>query len=1370
MASNAEKAYAIISTLKQYGVVLTEAKQNALYKSIEFKLSTGASSTSVADYVLSRLVVKTAFNAAYHNLQDAAAIKAKLAGDISTASTTGVDPSVPASPVYSVTADKSAVDEGGVVTFTLSAANVPAGTVLPYVLTGVSSADVAGGSLTGSVVIGSNGKAIIPVLLAADLATEGKETLGISFAGQSASVSVNDTSVAPTPTTMTASASSMTEGATGITYSVTGEAGKTVFWSIDSTHAADVDKNAGSVTLDASGKGSFTIAAVKDGLSEGNEIAVVSLTDTSAKVVATTSTLIVDDKADSQVITLSDGGIKTTTEGQTGITYTVSGGTAGAQYIWAVDQADQVTLAGGQITLDANGSATFTVSAKQDNKSEAPTAVKVSISNINTGAVVATSGFVIFDDPNVAQTYNLTTSVDNIAAAAGNDTFNAVLGGAGATLTPLDNLDGGAGNDVLNIADVAGSTILPAGLAVKGIETLNLAAAGPATINTSAGFTGLTQVNVTTSTGATNMTVGASQAVNVVDTAGTVTLAGGTDQTVTTAGGVALSGATGKITVTDTAQAAVNSTVDNGTSVNYTTTTTGNGSVTIGTVAAKAPTDTVTVVENLKGTGALVGGNITVTGGTVDTITVNASQATAGSTTMVGTIAVNGTTKTTAVTVNQTPAVAPVAAVAAAAGVTESNTVVFGALTAGQTLSLGGLTFTAGAAGTTAAQTAAAFANLANGAITGASVLGVYSGTFTGWASSAITGTSNVTFTSSTANSNVADLAKGGTGAAATTLTKVADGSAAVAAVAGVAGITNGAVNVTDANYAAGTNTITSVTENAYASGAIRSDALARLSLANSAGQTVSVFNNTATTLALTVNKLGAASALNLDAANAAGKYTTLNVTTTTADSTLNVTGAALTTLTVAGTNALNLTGSTLTKLVTATVSGGAGVTLAAPGTLTSFDASAATGNNTVTAFDLSKATFTGGSGVDTLTVATFGTKAVALGAGNDSLVLPAGAAVTAANAAIDGGAGTDVLSMVAADAVAASGSALFASKVTGFEVLALTGATGLQTVDLAALGGFNSVSSSASGGTLTLNNLPSGGTLTITGDTAGTGYVANVTNAATSTTDVLNLVLSKAGALTAGTVTAANVETVNIAANDTTANVAANTNTDTLTLVGTSATSVVVTGNAKLNLTTAGNTKVTLIDASGMTGGLVVTAAGTVAETIKGGAASDDLTAAPGITADVLIGNAGNDKLTANAGLNTLTGGAGNDTFVIGTPSANVNTYSTITDATKGDLIQFKAQGTEVFNGAKIVLGNTAVFQDYANAVVTAGGDASANAKIGWFQFNGDTYVVQSLHDATASLAASGFTNSTDIVVKLTGLVDLSTASFNSAGILSLN
>ena len=122
----------------------------------------------------------------------------------------------------------------------------------------------------------------------------------------------------------------------------------------------------------------------------------------------------------------------------------------------------------------------------------------------------------------------------------------------------------------------------------------------------------------------------------------------------------------------------------------------------------------------------------------------------------------------------------------ASGATTESNSVTFTGLTNGQTVTIGGLTFTANTT-VSAANVAAAFASLANSVTTGPGTAnGAYSGTLTGWTTSAITSGSTLTFTSASANSDVTDLPNTGTLAARPTVVKT-DGAAAAATESNVA-------------------------------------------------------------------------------------------------------------------------------------------------------------------------------------------------------------------------------------------------------------------------------------------------------------------------------------------------------------------------------------------------------------------------------------------------------------------------------------------------------------------------------------------------------------------------------------------------------
>jgi len=89
------------------------------------------------------------------------------------------------------------VNEGSTVTFTVVTTHVAANTVLSYTLSGagITTADIGGAALTGTTTVGADGTASFTLNLTADHLTEGAETLTATVQGQSAAVTVNDTSV-----------------------------------------------------------------------------------------------------------------------------------------------------------------------------------------------------------------------------------------------------------------------------------------------------------------------------------------------------------------------------------------------------------------------------------------------------------------------------------------------------------------------------------------------------------------------------------------------------------------------------------------------------------------------------------------------------------------------------------------------------------------------------------------------------------------------------------------------------------------------------------------------------------------------------------------------------------------------------------------------------------------------------------------------------------------------------------------------------------------------------------------------------------------------------------------------------------------------
>lgn len=120
-------------------------------------------------------------------------------GEVTLSRTLVVNPGVGPRYVLSVSPQEY-VNEGSAVTFTLRTQNVANGTIVPYTLSGVSSADISGAPLTGSFTV-NGGIGTVTYNISADLTSELRETFTLTLNGNLAlpvSVKINDTSITPT--------------------------------------------------------------------------------------------------------------------------------------------------------------------------------------------------------------------------------------------------------------------------------------------------------------------------------------------------------------------------------------------------------------------------------------------------------------------------------------------------------------------------------------------------------------------------------------------------------------------------------------------------------------------------------------------------------------------------------------------------------------------------------------------------------------------------------------------------------------------------------------------------------------------------------------------------------------------------------------------------------------------------------------------------------------------------------------------------------------------------------------------------------------------------------------------------------------------
>lgn len=594
-----------------------------------------------------------------------------------------------------------------------------------------------------------------------------------------------------------------------------------------------------------------------------------------------------------------------------------------------------------------------------------------------------------------------------------------------------------------------------------------------------------------------------------------------------------------------------------------------------------------------------------------------------------------------------------------------------------------------------------------------------------------------------------------------------------------------GVVNIDNTGGAAGTTTSTGTTLKsvtldgvAGATAAIKGAAVETVTVKNQkTALATTVTNGTSTALTVNVDAAGydatgAAVAGVTVAAGAAATTINLNAV---SKSNVAVSGAAATTLNITGAGALTLSApiTTATKIDGSAATGD--LTLGALNAAT-VNVSTGSGKDSLTLAATAKATVATGAGDDAVTLnsALFEGSTINLGAGNDKLLVGATGSVKASTATavttIDAGDGIDTL---AASLINAANAAQFKN----FENIDVSSATATA-LDVELMTGSTITGLTLTGGTggATVNNVAAGVGLTVSGVNDGTvgSTTIGVKGAATNTADTFAITFAGTAASTATAlapsavdadkVVVANVETINVSSAGT------GFVTNTLGLTADKLQTLTITGDKKLVLTFDGTTgrnvvatggAVKMIDGSAATGVLDINTTNVVADnkvgvglTVKTGSAKDVITLAQAATVDA---GAGDDTITSAAAGGSFTGGAGNDKFDIKAAVATGATeataiYATITDIAVGDTIVFDAAGTG-FAGTKIALDATVTNLDLALA---AASNNTTAGQITWFQYGANTYIVENV-DGTTGIDAG------DVAIKLTGLIDLSNATYNA-------
>lgn len=228
-----------------------------------------------------------------------------LTTDLETGGVTVAPPPV-INPTYGLSRSAPNVNEGGSVTITLTTTNVIDGTTVPFTISGVSSSDIGGATLSNFFTVFNN-TASKTYVITADSTTEGSETLTLSLTNGAASTTVliNDTSqgAAPPPSTpgysISTSSGQITEGGSA-TFTVSTSNvpnGTVLYWTTTGTATANdfTDGVSQGVISISGGTASITRTTNDDATVESDETFAIQLRSGSytGTILATSNTVTI---------------------------------------------------------------------------------------------------------------------------------------------------------------------------------------------------------------------------------------------------------------------------------------------------------------------------------------------------------------------------------------------------------------------------------------------------------------------------------------------------------------------------------------------------------------------------------------------------------------------------------------------------------------------------------------------------------------------------------------------------------------------------------------------------------------------------------------------------------------------------------------------------------------------------------------------------------------------------------------------------------------------------------------------------------------------------------------------------------------------
>jgi len=218
----------------------------------------------------------------------------------------------PQDSTYQLTPSSSVVNEGESLSVLLETTNVPNGTVIGYTISGITNDDLSAGLTIGSFTVQNNASSV-DLTLAADVETEGDETMvfALDNGGASASILINDTSQAPEASySLSRSTATVNEGdSVTFTLNTTNvNDGELVGYTVTGIDAGDISSGSLSGNFDISaGTSQVSFTLSEDLLTEGSETMLLSLDNGEDSISVTVSDTSTAPSADYTLSVTNDG-------------------------------------------------------------------------------------------------------------------------------------------------------------------------------------------------------------------------------------------------------------------------------------------------------------------------------------------------------------------------------------------------------------------------------------------------------------------------------------------------------------------------------------------------------------------------------------------------------------------------------------------------------------------------------------------------------------------------------------------------------------------------------------------------------------------------------------------------------------------------------------------------------------------------------------------------------------------------------------------------------------------------------------------------------------------------------------------------------